>query len=71
MLFQDLPGVLAIYELRERVRNPRHPYFGDLQTVLQNAALIDENGSVPPVIQEVVLAALEGESLEMRLVPPL
>jgi hypothetical protein len=70
-LFNDLSGVLAVYELREKARNPKHEFFGNLGEKLKELSLVQQDGSVHDSIKNIVLSAVEGESLQMHLVNPI
>jgi len=63
-------GALAVYELREKCKDPDHEIFGMLNEPLENLRLINSNGTVHSSIRNVVLSAVEGEGMDMTLGSP-
>jgi len=61
---------IALYELVMLCRDKKHQLFGNTGEVLKSYALIEPSGQPHDVIRDVVLAATEGEGLELRLVSP-
>lgn len=62
---------IALYELRELCRDRDHELLGDTKKTLQDLSLVDSGGRVHKSIRNVVLSAIQGEMLEMRLTSPL
>jgi hypothetical protein len=63
-----LQGMLAIYDLREIIRDPK--YKSNFIDLLKQYQLIDANGNIHSEIKNIVLSAVQGEMLEMQLVDP-
>ncbi len=55
---------------RELVLDPNHKFFGNTKDRLEALALVDANGGIHDSIRNIVLSAIEGEDLEMRLTNP-
>lgn len=68
---QDLQDHLALYELREKARNPNHKFFGTLGEKLRSLGLVDESGQVPSYVKDLVLSSAQGEGLDVRYVNPI
>lgn len=66
-LFDEQP--IAFYELVARCRQPEHPLLGGSVAVLEHCGLLD-HGTVPDAVREVVLAAVDGDALGLRLTSP-
>ena len=64
-----LPGMLAVWDLREITRNPG--YKAMYLDMLKEAALVDENGAVHQSIRNIVESATEGDQLDFQLVSPI
>lgn len=62
---------IALVELVSLCRDRDHELFGNTAVELQGLALVDPGGSVHRSIRNIVLSAVEGEGLEMRLISPL
>ncbi len=60
----------AFVDLVEICRDADYQPFGDNAERLMQAALMQSDGSVYSSIKSVVLSAVEGEGLDMRLVSP-
>jgi hypothetical protein len=58
------------FELVSKCRNPDHKFFGDTQAGLEQLALVDSNGGIHESTKHIVLAATEGDGLEMHLRSP-
>jgi len=61
---------IAFYELVEKARNPKHPMFGNTQDVVAKWALIDLSGVIHSAVRDVILSAVSGDELDMRLGNP-
>ncbi|MFM9889074.1 MAG: hypothetical protein ACKVOE_00300 [Rickettsiales bacterium] len=66
---QGLPGVLAVYDLRAIIND--RSYKSHYLEKLQSLALVGPDGSVHESIRNIVLSAVEGDGLEMKLGSPL
>lgn len=66
-LFQTQP--IAFIELVSLCRNNDHQIFGNAAEHF--ASLMDDRGQVFQSIADIVLSAVEGEGLNMRLVDPI
>lgn len=66
-LFDEEPS--AFYELVARCRRPAHPLHGGTATILERRGLLD-CGAVPDAVREIVLAAVNGDALALRLTWP-
>ena len=64
-------NVIALYELRERCRDPQHKLSGNTEKVLEDCGLLEPDSGVHSSIRRIVNLAVEGEGLEMKLVSPL
>lgn len=60
---------IALYELVMKCRNPNHQMFGNTKDVCEELALVERN-SVHDSIRNVVLSAVEGDGLSMKLGSP-
>jgi hypothetical protein len=63
-------NVLAFYDLVMMCRNPNYQAFDANIKLLQESGLLESNRKVHDSIRNIVLSAVEGERLEMRLVSP-
>lgn len=61
---------IAFFELVEKARNPHHRLFGNSGEVLRSLALIERDGDLHNTTRDVVLSAISGEGLAMRLGDP-
>lgn len=61
---------IAFYELVQLCKDSNHALFGNTGEILQQRALVQSDGRVHDSIQNVVLSAVQGEMLEMRLTNP-
>jgi hypothetical protein len=66
-LFDEQP--IAFYELVARCRRPDHALRGGSAAVLERCGLLDR-GTVPDAVCEIVLAAVDGDALALRLTSP-
>jgi hypothetical protein len=66
-LFDEQP--MAFYELVARCRRPDHALRGRSAAVLERSGLL-ERGTVPDAVREIVLAAVKGDALTLRLTSP-
>ncbi len=64
-------GRLLVYDLAMRCKNFSHPISKGDEDRLKRLSLIEEDGSVHESTKEIVLASVEGEGADMRLVSPL
>lgn len=62
---------IALYELAEKCKDTSHELFGNTGNLLRELSLIEPDGSVKDIVQDIVLASVEGEGLEMHLVNPI
>lgn len=62
---------IALMELVSLCRDRDHELFGNTAVELRSFALVDLDGSIHRSIRNIVLSAVEGEGLEMRLISPL
>jgi enolase len=61
----------AFYELVMKARDPKHEIFSNVhKNVLKDLALVQSNGRMHDSIRNIVLSAVEGEGLAMKLVSP-
>jgi hypothetical protein len=60
---------IAFYELVARCRRPDHTLREGSATVLEHSGLLDR-GTVPDAVREIVLAAVDGDALALRLTLP-
>lgn len=63
--------VTTVYELAMLCRDPEHKLFGDTGDVLKKLSLVQPDGRVHDSIRNIVLSAVEGEGLDMRLQSPI
>lgn len=68
---KGLFGQLAVCDLAMRCKDSSYPISKEIEEKLKNLSLIQVDGKVHKSIQDVVLASVEGEGLDMRLVSPL
>lgn len=67
-LFTTEP-ILA-YEVVMKARNPQHHFFGTTGQSLARLALVSESGHMHETIRAVIVSAVEGEGLNMKLSSP-
>lgn len=70
-LIKKDPIGLVFYDLVMLCRNPNYKLFGNAEEVLRERNLIETDGQPHDLVRSIVLAATEGEGLEMKLVSPL
>jgi len=71
-LTENLEGILALYELNERCKNPKHPFFSkDQEQLLVRLALVTPEGHVHEVVRDVVLSTVEFKGDVVRVNDPL
>ena len=62
-----LDGLVAVYELNEKCKNPEHKIFSGYQTeLLQRKSLLDSDGKVHQSIKNIVLSAVQEENSGFR-----
>lgn len=66
-----LKNPIVFYELVMKARNPEHTMFGKTQAVAYEWDLIDSNGVINSQVRDVILSAVIGERLNMKLVNPI
>ena len=54
-----------------KARDPNHKLFGNACGRLSAVSLMREDGSIHSTIRNVVLSAVEGTGLDMRIVSPI
>ena len=73
-LIDDLTGALALYELVELAKNPRHNIFSEpLFVRLQEAALVEGTFKAPRLrveIRAIVNTCVKFEDLNVSITPP-
>lgn len=67
-LFESDP--IAFFELVSKARDRSHQFFGNTGDKLKALALVDGGGGVHDSLRNIVLSAVSGEMLEMRLGNP-
>lgn len=60
---------IAFFELVQLCKDRNHKPFGTTGTILEQTSLI-QNGVLHDSVRNIVLSAVEGEGLEMRLTSP-
>jgi len=69
LLFKKHP--IAFYELVQICRNPGHKIFSEReQKILTELSIIEKDGSVRSETRDFVICAVDGESLDMKIVDP-
>jgi hypothetical protein len=61
---------IVFYELVQLCKNREHKLFGNTGEILEKLRLV-ENGEIHDSIRNVVLSAVEGDGLNIRLTSPL
>jgi hypothetical protein len=65
------PGdFLALFDLASKCRNRDYQFFGNNEALLVERGLVQPGGRIHDSVRNVVLASVEGEGMEMRLVNP-
>jgi hypothetical protein len=54
-----------------KCRDPNHKFFGDFAEILHEKGLVRSDGSVDPHVKNIVLSAITGEGLHLRMQSPL
>jgi len=68
MLLEKNP--IAFYELTMKARNSDHQFFENAKDVLESFKLVQSDGHIHQSIVNVILSAVEGDMLDMKLVSP-
>jgi hypothetical protein len=66
----DLPELLALIEARAVAADPAHQPFGRTGEILRGLYLLDESGKMHGITRNVILAAVEGDEDDPRVVWP-
>ena len=61
---------IAFYELVMVARDPAHQPCGNSGQILRSLHLIDPNGGMHDTTKDIILSAVDGDEVEMRLVSP-
>ncbi|MDP3730644.1 MAG: hypothetical protein Q8R14_03860 [Candidatus Omnitrophota bacterium] len=69
LLIQQKP--IVFYELVMKARDPNHKFFGRSEEDLMALSLVERDGELYDITRNIVLSAVEGEDLNMRLVSPI
>jgi hypothetical protein len=65
-----MPEFVALIEARRIAANPAHQPFGRTGETLRGMYLLDESGKMHDVTRDVILAAVEGDEDDPRVVWP-
>lgn len=65
-----LPGVLAVYDLVQKCKDPEYRLFGQAETLLKNRGLLEQGGKTIHAVCDVAVSAAVGEKLEFHLENP-
>lgn len=68
LLENERGGAIAFYELVEKCRKPDHKLWGSTGELL--GCFMDGSGQVQNTLRSIILAASEGEGLDLKLVSP-
>ncbi len=68
-LMQEKP--IVFYELVMKCRDSNHVIFGNMQKDLEDLALVNSGGGVHDSIRHIVLSAVRGDGLEMKISNPI
>ena len=68
ILFKEKP--ITFYEFVMKCRNPKHEMFGDTANDLIDLNLMNKNNQIHDTTRNIVLSAVTGEGLEMKLESP-
>lgn len=73
LLEKGMAGFTALYDLREIAKDSSYiqKVFPSNLKMLQDLALVDGNGTVHDEIRQVVLALIDGDGIDMKIVNPL
>jgi hypothetical protein len=67
---QGIPGICTVSDLYKRCRDPNHQIAnGELRT-LTDLALIQPDGRIHDTVMNVVLSAITGDDLDIKLGSP-
>lgn len=66
----DITDVLSVYEAKALAADPGHDMWPGTAECLQAYKLLDANGKMHESVRMVVLAAVEGDAEDMRVVWP-
>jgi hypothetical protein len=66
----ELPELLALIEARQIAADPAHQPFGRTGEILRDLYLLDESGKMHGITRDVILAAVEGDEDDPRVVWP-
>lgn len=69
-LIGDIHNPMAFYELAMVARDPSHAIWGPCRARLIASGLLDGGGVMHSLVRDIVLAATEGDGIDMRLVNP-
>ena len=61
---------IAFYELTMKARDSQHEFFGNAAQRLQALALVEPDGRINGSVRNIVLSAVTGEGLDMKLDMP-
>jgi hypothetical protein len=64
-------GMLAVYDLAAKCRDPKYEFFGNAEKILQEAGLVQKDGRIHDSIKNIVLAATDVDGIDFTLVDPL
>ena len=67
-LFQNDP--IAFFDLVSKCRDQNHQFSSDAETRLKALAIVDSDGTIHSIVKNVVLSAVEGDGLKMKIVTP-
>ena len=67
---QGLPGMLALYDLAEICKDSSYKPIRENYKKLQDLSLLQADGKPHDSIRNIVISAVQGEGLEMRLGSP-
>jgi hypothetical protein len=68
---KGIPGMCTVSDLYERCCNPKHPIADREFTVLKNLALIQPDGRIHDSIKNIVLSAITGQSINIKMGSPI
>lgn len=72
LALEDLQGSdpVALYELREKCRDPEHQLWPGALETLQELTLVRPDGTIHESVRNMVLLAVEGEGLDIHVGDP-
>lgn len=62
--------MLALYDLVSKCRDRNYQFFGNNEELLIQRGLVERSGHVHDSVRNIVLASVEGDGMDMRLVNP-